>query len=120
MQAYQVLVEQLEMYLKDLRNPESINPIDDAQRVLSNHRSTQEYERKKIEVQIAVQSCHLNDSKARYQNLTDDLQRSKIITKSMQGVTRAVIAKTQALIQDNELKLVNEKKKVEDLEAATS
>ena len=44
--AYQVLVEQLGMYSKDLRNLESVNPINDAQWVLSILRATQERDRK--------------------------------------------------------------------------
>ena len=64
---------------------------------------------------------HLNDSKASYQNLTDDLQRSEIITKSVESVIASswvAIAKVQALIQDNEKKLANEKKRANETEAA--
>ena len=60
-------------------------------------------------------------SKVSYQNLPDDLQRSEIVTKSVEGViasAQAAIAKAQALIHDNELKLANERKRVEELEAA--
>ena len=65
----------------------------------------------------------LDDSKVSYQNLTDDLQRSEIVTKGTEGViasVRAVIAKPQALIHDNELKITNEKKRMEELKAAKS
>jgi len=85
---------------------------------LSNLSATQERERKGIEEQIAEEAHHLNDSNASYKNLTDDLQRSVIVIKNAAGVTvsaQATIAKAQALIQDNEKKLVNEKKKVEEL-----
>jgi len=74
--AYQVLVEQLGTYSKDLRNLESANLVNDAQRVVSNLRTTQEHDRKEVKEQIAEQACHLIDSTASYQNLTDDLQRS--------------------------------------------
>jgi len=76
---------------------------------------------KEIEEQIAEEARCLDDFKARYQNLVDDLQRSEIVTKSAKGVivsVRAVIAKAQALIHNNELKLANERKRVEELEAA--
>ena len=56
-------------------------------------------------------------------DLTDDLQRSELVAKNAEGViVRAwvVIAKAQALIHDNEQKLANEKKKMEELEAAKS
>ena len=76
---------------------------------------------KNIEEQIAQQTRHLDDFKSSYQILTDDLQQSKFITKSAEGAIsspRAVIAKTQALIRDNEKKLANEKQRAEELEAA--
>jgi len=74
--AYQVLVEQLGTYSKDLRNLESANLVNDAQRVVSNLRTTQEHDRKEVKEQIAEQAHHLIDSTTSYQNLTDDLQRS--------------------------------------------
>jgi len=46
-----------------------------------------------------------------------------IITKNAEGViasARAAIDKMQALIYDNEQKLMNEKKKMEELKAAKS
>ena len=46
-----------------------------------------------------------------------------IVTKNAEGViasARAVIAKMQALIYDNEQKLMNEKKKMEEFKAAKS
>jgi len=63
------------------------------------------------------------DSKASYQKLIYDLQKSEFITKGAEGAiasARAAIAKAQALIQDNEQKSANEKKKVEKLEAVKS
>ena len=53
--------------------------------------------------------------------MADDLQRSEIVTKGVEGViasAQAAIAKAQALIHDNELKLANERKRVEELEAS--
>ena len=41
---------------------------------------------KDVEEQVVEQACHLDDSKANYQDLTDDLQRSEIITKNTKGV----------------------------------
>ena len=55
--------------------------------------------------------------------MADDHQRSEIITKGAEGViasARAASAKAQALIHDNKLKVVNEKKRMEELEAAKS
>ena len=46
-----------------------------------------------------------------------------IVTKNVESIitsSRAVIAKEQALIQDNEQKLTNKKKKMEEFEAAKS
>ena len=101
----------------------STNLIDDAQQVLCHLLAIQKCERKEFEGQIAEQACYLDDSKASYQKLTDDLQRSKIITKNAEGIiasAQAMIAKAQALIQDKEQKLVTEKKKVEEFEVAKS
>jgi len=55
--------------------------------------------------------------------LVNDLQQSEIVTKGAEGLiasARAVIAKVQALIRDNELKVENEKKRIEKLGAAKS
>jgi len=71
-QGYQMLVEQLGMYLKDLKNLESTNPVEEAHRVLSNLRTSQEHEQKEVEEQIVEQARHLDDSGANYQNLIDD------------------------------------------------
>ena len=82
---------------------------------MSKHlRANQKQERKEIEKRIAEEAHCLDDSKASYQNLADDLQRSKIVTKGAKGViasARAAIAKAQTLICDNDLKLLNKKKK---------
>ena len=102
------------MYLKDLKNLESTNLVEDTQQVLSNLHVTQERERKEVKEQIANQARHLNDSMASYQNLIDDLQRSVIVTKIVESVittARAAIIKVRALIQDDEQKLMNEKEK---------
>jgi len=99
--AYQVLVDHMGIYLKDLWNLESTNLINDALWVLNNLRATQEHEQKEVEAQIAEQARHQDDSKVNYQDLTDDLQRFEIITKNTKGVmasARATIAKTHALI----------------------
>jgi len=51
--------------------------------------------------------------------LTDDLHQSEVASKAMDDViasARVAIAKAQALIQDHELKLANEKKRMEELE----
>ena len=57
MKAYQLLVEQLGIYLKDLRNLESINPVDHVQQVLSHFHATQEREQKEVKGQIAEQAA---------------------------------------------------------------
>jgi len=97
--------------------------ISYAQQVLNSLRAIQEREQKwkEAEEQIAEEVCHLDDSKVSYQNLTENLKWSEIVTKTAEGVTasaRAAIVKAQALIQDNEEKFANEKKKVEELETA--
>ena len=83
---HQVLVEQLGMYSRELRDLERVSPIDDAQWVSEDLRGNQERERKEIKEQIVEEARCLEDSKASYQNLTDDLQRSEIITKDAVGV----------------------------------
>ena len=85
-----MLIEQLGMYLKDLMNLESTNPIEDAQQILINLRATKEHEWTEVGEQIAEHACHLNDSRASYQNLTNDLQRSVIITKNAEDVISSV------------------------------
>ena len=77
-----MLVEQLGTYSKDLRNMESSNLVNDAQQVLSKLRATQEREWKEVKEQIAKQAHHLNDSKASYQNLTDDPQKYEFIWRA--------------------------------------
>ena len=51
-----------------------------------NLHANQELERKEFEEQIAEEACCLDDFKSHYQNLIDDLQRSKIVFKSTEGV----------------------------------
>ena len=63
--AHQVLVEQLRIYLKDLRNLESANFVNNAQQVSNGLRATKEQERKEVEEQIA-EEVHFDDSKASY------------------------------------------------------
>jgi len=63
---YQVLVEQLGTYSKDLRNLERVSPIVDAQQVSENLRTTQERERKEIEEQIAECTHNIDDSRVSY------------------------------------------------------
>ena len=68
--------------------------------VPENLRVNQEREGKKIEERIAKEARCLDDLKARYQNLTEDLQRSEIVTMSVEGVivsAQAAIARAQAL-----------------------
>ena len=117
-----MLVEQLEMYSKDLSNLKSANPANDAQQVLNSLRATQEWEREEAREQIVEQVHHLDNSKASYQNLTEGFQQFEIVTKIAEGIiasARAAIFKAQTLIQDNEQNLAN-KKKVEELETAKS
>ena len=72
-----------------------------------------------IEERIAECTHHIDSSRVNYQSLIDDIHQSEVISKTVEDViasARIVIAKTQALIQDHELKLANEKRKVEELE----
>ena len=84
-----------------------------------NLRATQERERKEIEERIAEYAHHTDNSRANYQSLIDDIHQSEVISKTVENVitsAHVAIAKAQALIQDHELRLVNEKRKVEELE----
>ena len=81
-----MLVEQLGTYSRDFRNLERVSPVADAQQVSKDLHPNQEGELKEIKEQIVVEAYCLDDSKASYQNLTDDLQRSNIITKGAEGV----------------------------------
>ena len=95
--------------------------VVDAQRVSEDLRIKQERERKEIEEQIVECTYHIDDSRASYQSLINNIHQSKIISKIAENViasARMVVAKAQALIHDNKLKVVNEKKRMEELEAA--
>jgi len=117
---YQALVEQLGTYSNDLRNLERANPTADAQRASEELHINQEEEQMEIEEQIAECIRHIDIFRISYQGLTDDIHQSEVISKAMEDViasARVAIAKAQALIQDHELKLANEKKRVEELES---
>ena len=61
----------------------------------------------------------MDEIKASYQSLSSDLQKSELNVKSIEGViacARKIIAKAQALIQDNERILALKKKRMEELE----
>ena len=115
----QALVEKLGTYLEDLRNLERANAVADARQMSEDLRIRQEQERKEIEERIAECASYIDTSRVSYQGLVDDLHQSEFISKAMVDViesARMAIAKAQDLIQDHELKLTNEKKKVEELE----
>jgi len=57
------------MDLRDLK----ASPVDAAQLVLSNLRIKQERLHKKIEKEIVEQACHLDEIRANYHGLTNDL-----------------------------------------------
>jgi len=116
---YQVLVEQLGTYSEDLRNLEKANLVVNAQQVSEDLRIRQEQEWKEIEEWIAESARYIDTSRVSYQSLTDDLHQSEVVSKAMEDVilsARLAIAKAQALIQDHELKLENEKERVGELE----
>ena len=116
---YQALVEQLGTYSKDLRNLERANSVADAQRVSEDLRIRQKQGQKEIEEWIAECACYIDTSRVSYQGLTDDLHQSEVASKAMENVIASAcvaIAKARALIQDHELKLANEKKRMEELE----
>jgi len=75
------------MCLKDLKSLKSSNPVENAQRVLSNLHAFQEPNQKEVIEQIAEQAGHLNDYRTTYQNLIDDIQKSVIVTPRMQKVS---------------------------------
>ena len=109
--------------LKGSEKPEKCQSSQWSSQVLNSLCATQEPEWKKIEEYIDEEARYLDDSKASYQNLTDDLQRSEIVTKNAEGViasAQTAITKAQALIYDNEQKLANKKKKLKEVEAVKS
>ena len=62
---------------------------------------------------------HFNEFQANYQRLVDDYRESEVITKNAEQVitnAQVAIATVQTLIQVNEQKLTNAKKKLEELE----
>ena len=84
-----------------------------------NLHATQELERKEIEEWIAEYTHHIEDSRVSYHSLINDIHQSEVVSKIAEDViasARVAITKTQALIQYHELKLANEKRKVEELE----
>jgi len=88
--------------------------------VSENLRATQKWEQKKIEERIAKCTCHIDDFRVSYQSLINEIHQSEVVSKTAEDViasARVAITKVQALIQDHELKLANEKRKVEELEA---
>jgi len=70
--AYLMLVEQLGIYLRELKTLEKASPMDEARLMLGKLIAAQEYERKKIEEQIAEEDCHLQHFQVDYQRLVDD------------------------------------------------
>ena len=81
-----MLVEQLGVYPKELRNLEGASLVADTQRVPENLHANQEWKRQEIEGRIAEEACPLDDFEDCYQNLIDDLQKSEIVTKSAERV----------------------------------
>ena len=84
-----------------------------------NLHTTQERERKETEERITECTCHIDDTRVSYQSLIDDIHQFEIVSKTAEdviGSARMAISKAQVLIQDHELKLANEKRKVEELE----
>ena len=72
---YQVRVEQLELYLMDLRNLENAHLVSTAQLMLSNLRAEQA-RLHETEKKIAEHARYLDEMKASYQNLSIDLQKA--------------------------------------------
>jgi len=73
-----------------------------------------------IEKRRAECARHIDDLRVSYQSLIEDIHQSEIVFKTAEDVissARVVIAKAQVLIQDHELKLANEKRKVDALES---
>jgi len=105
-----------------LRNLESVNLVDATQLVLGNLRAEQEHLREEAEKEIAKQALHLDETRASYQGLSNDLHKSKPNAKSAEGVITSAweaIAKAQALVQDNE-QILAHKRRIEELEAIRS
>ena len=116
---YQALVKQIGTYSRDLRNLERVSLVADTQWVSKDLCIKQEQERREIEERIAECTCQINTFRVSYQGLIDELHQSEVTSKVAEDIiasARVAIAKAQALIQDHELKLVNEKRKVKELE----
>jgi len=62
------------MCSRNLWNLENANLVSEAQHVSNSLRVTQEREQKEVEEQIGEEGRCLDDSKASYQNLSNDLQ----------------------------------------------
>jgi len=107
--------------LKELKTLEKASLVDEARSMLNKLLTAQEYQRKEKEEQMAEEARHLHNFQASYQRLVDDSRESKVVTKNTEQVittTWATISKAQALIQVNEQKLVDAKKRLEELKAA--
>ena len=118
-----MLVEQLRSHLKELKTLENASSIDEAQTTLSKLLAAQEHEQKEMEEQIAEEARHLQHFQADYQRLISDSNESEIVIQSAEQVittARITIARAQALIEANELKLVAARKRLEELETARS
>jgi len=80
--AYLTLVEQLGIYLKELRTLEKASLVDEARLMLHKLLTAQECERKEMEEKMAEEARHLSDFQASYQRLVDDFRESEVITKN--------------------------------------
>ena len=115
-----MLVEQLVIYSRDHRNLERASPVANAKQVSKDLSIKQEQERREIEEWIAECTNQIDTFRVKFQGLIDDLHQSEATSKAVEDIiasAHVAIAKAQALIQDHELKLANEKKKMGELES---
>ena len=90
--------------------------INGYQKIFVSNRSRSRW----MEEWIAECTYLIESFRISYQGLINDLHQSEVTSKAAKDIivnARVVINKAQVLIQDHELKLANEKKKMEELEA---
>jgi len=95
--------------LKTPVEPRGSNLVATAQLVLGKFCTDRERLHEEAEKEIAEESRHLDNIRVSYQTLLTNLWNSKLKAKSLEDViasVREIIAKAQALIQDNEQVLV--------------
>jgi len=114
---YLMLVDQLGIYLWELKTLEKTSSMDEARSMLGKLLAAQEHERKEIEEQMAKEAHNFQHFHTDYQRLVDDSKESEVVIQSVEqviAIAQVAIAKAQALIQVNEQKLTVARTKPEE------